>query len=68
MRKIVVVDGAFALLMDDRVIGVVERTEPTSWGFFPTVPAKAPGAELRYVPLHDALDAAHKFEPSLPLT
>ena len=58
MRHIEVVAGSFALVDDNKVLGVVTKTSETQWGFFPLVRGDS---GLNYVPLQHALEAALEF-------
>lgn len=63
MNEIRIVDGSYAVLRDNRVIGVVTRSDKTSWRCDPIVEGISAGA-TSYVPLAYALREALKFEPS----
>ncbi len=60
MRHIEVVAGAFAIVDDREVVGVVSKCSETQWGFYPLVPGDAPGVSSN-LPLQYALAEAMKF-------
>lgn len=57
MNIIKIVNGVFAVLRDDEVVGVVERSDNTQWGFYPL----RGGVGIQYVPLYHALEVAQKY-------
>lgn len=62
MSGIVIVDGTYALVRGDVVVGVVTKCNDTQWQFRPIV-AGCGGEDAMFYPLHDALKAALKFKP-----
>lgn len=63
MRHIEVVAGAFAIMEDREVIGVVTKLNETQWGFYRIV-SGTPSSQTTYIPLQYALMEGMKFKRS----
>jgi hypothetical protein len=61
MRHIEVVAGAFAIMEDKEVIGIVTKVNDTQWGFFQFVEGTVSEVSS-YIPLQNALDEGIKFK------